>query len=91
MKTKYILFGFVFALCANILTTNAQVNVQDSLTLVDLYNSTDGPNWYHHDNWLNGPVKTGHGIENIHTRVADIELRSNNFTSLTIAFRFDLL
>lgn len=30
----------------------AQVNEQDSLALVDLYNSTNGPNWVAFDNWL---------------------------------------
>ena len=45
MKMKSLLSCFVFAVCANIHTANAQVNIQDSLALVDLYNSTDGPNW----------------------------------------------
>jgi hypothetical protein len=47
MKTKSTLFSLVFALCANTsITVYAQaVNKQDSLALVDLYNSTDGPHW----------------------------------------------
>jgi hypothetical protein len=32
-------------------------NVNDSLALVDLYNSTNGPSWTIHNNWLTGPVK----------------------------------
>ena len=44
MKTKSILFGLVFAFCTNTcITAYAQaVNKQDSLALVDLYNSTNG-------------------------------------------------
>ena len=65
MKMKSILFCLMFALCANIcITVNAQVNQQDSLALVDLYNSTDGPNWLHHGNWLTvNPVSTWYGVE----------------------------
>ncbi|MBX2922196.1 MAG: hypothetical protein KF746_08395 [Chitinophagaceae bacterium] len=44
--------------------TPAQVNVQDSLALVDLYNSTDGPDWVQNANWLAGPVSTWHGVTN---------------------------
>jgi hypothetical protein len=27
-----------------------------------LYNSTNGPGWKHHDNWLTGPVRNWYGI-----------------------------
>jgi len=64
MKTKFTLVLLVLALSVckpNAVT--AQVNVQDSLVLVALYNSTDGPNWKNHDNWLtSNPVKTWYGI-----------------------------
>jgi gliding motility-associated-like protein len=33
-------------------------NVQDSMALVDLYNSTNGPGWVGITNWLTGPVST---------------------------------
>src|SRR4029079_4557477 len=63
MKTKSILFFFAFVLCSNINTANAQVNKQDSLALVDLYNSTDGANWNDHTNWLTSkPVLKWYGI-----------------------------
>src|SRR6266498_1019272 len=79
MKTKSILFCLVFALVANIKTTNAQVNVQDSLALVDLYNSTDGPNWYNHTNWLTkNPVSTWYGVTVTNGRVTTIWLAENN-------------
>ena len=68
MKQKFILVVLVLALSVckpNAVT--AQVNVRDSLALVALYNSTDGPNWYNHDNWLtSAPVKNWAGI---HTSV----------------------
>ena len=64
MKTKSLLSCLMFAICANIHTTNAQVNVQDSLALVDLYNSTDGSHWKQNKNWLtSNPVKTWYGIK----------------------------
>ena len=40
----------------------AQVVESDSLALVALYNSTDGPNWTKQENWLNGQVGTWQGI-----------------------------
>lgn len=44
-------------------SANAQINVNDSLALVDLYNSTNGPNWNDHTNWLtSAPVSTWYGI-----------------------------
>jgi hypothetical protein len=46
MKQNCTLFLLVFAYKrAKPIITKAQVNVQDSLALVALYNSTDGPNW----------------------------------------------
>jgi len=43
---------------------NAQVNKQDSLALVDLYNSTDGPNWKTSKRWLsNERVEYWAGIQ----------------------------
>jgi len=70
----------VFALFANTcITVNAQVNQQDSLALVDLYNSTDGPNWKRHDNWLtSSPLSKWWGITVTNARVTQIDLSSNN-------------
>ena len=55
-------------------------NVQDSLTLVDLYNSMGGPSWTDNENWLNGPVYTWHGIEMQGGRVTEIWLDQNNLS-----------
>src|SRR6266536_525337 len=79
MKTKSILFCLLFAVCVNIHTAKAQVNVQDSLALVDLYNNTDGPNWRYHDHWLtSSPVSTWFGITVTKERVTQISLYENN-------------
>jgi Leucine-rich repeat (LRR) protein len=52
--------------------------VQDSLALVDLYNSTDGPNWFTHPKWLTkAPVSTWYGITVTNSRVAQIYLSHN--------------
>src|SRR4051794_41202086 len=81
MKMKSTLFCLAFALCANINTSHAKVNVQDSLALVNLYNSTDGPNWRHHKNWLTvNPLKTWYGVTIKDKRVTQIVLRKNNLT-----------
>src|SRR4051812_38413573 len=76
MKTKFTLFFFAFALCVS--TVNAQVNVQDSLALVDLYNSTNGPSWVEQTNWLTiNPVSTWFGITVTGTRVTGIAFSEN--------------
>src|SRR6266496_2418620 len=79
MKTKSIFFCLVFALCLNINTSNAQIDVQDSLALVDLYKSTDGPNWYNNTNWLSSnPVSTWYGITVTGARVTSLSLGDVN-------------
>src|SRR4051812_47718099 len=80
MKTKSTLFCLVFAFCTNTcITVYAQaVNKQDSLALVDLYNSTNGAAWSNNENWLAGPVATWYGITVTGTRVTGIFFYSNN-------------
>ncbi len=57
----------------------ASALVQDSLALVALYDSTNGENWTHKDNWLTDqPVSTWYGVKVIDGRVQEIELTSNN-------------
>lgn len=52
---------------------------QDSLALVDLYNSTDGAHWINRENWLTSePVATWHGITVEDGRVYEISLVENN-------------
>jgi len=80
MKTKSTFLFIPLGICISLNTaTSAQaVNVQDSLALVDLYNSTDGANWTNNDNWLQAPIATWYGITVTGTRVTDIDLRANS-------------
>src|SRR3954469_9100841 len=79
MKMKSIFYFVVLGLCVNVIPAKAQVNVQDSLALVDLYNSTDGPHWKNQTNWLtSSPLEKWHGITVTNERVAQISLRYNN-------------
>src|SRR6266540_5803395 len=93
MKTKSTLFCLAFALFANIsITVNAKVNQQDSLALVDLYNSTNGPNWNNHTNWLTkNPVSTWYGVTIKNKRVTQIVLPMNNLTGSLPSSLSDLI
>jgi len=53
---------------------------QDSLALVDLYNSTNGPGWSNNSNWLtSAPLDEWYGVEAIENgRVSILELPENN-------------
>ncbi len=76
----------------------SQVLVQDSLALVDFFNSTGGSNWTNNSNWLNGPVGSWFGIGIGANRVVAIDLTGNNlsgsipasFGDLTAMFSIDL-
>jgi RHS repeat-associated protein len=52
----------------------------DSLALVDLYNSTNGPQWTNKTNWLVGKVSTWYGITVTTSRVVKINLPNNNLS-----------
>lgn len=56
----------------------AQVNINDSLALVDLYNSTDGAHWTNNSGWLQGPVSTWFGVYVSAGRVQQLNLDMNN-------------
>ncbi len=75
----------LFVLCSlTLLSLNikAQTNKQDSLALVDLYNSTGGPNWTKHTNWLTTtPLSTWYGVTlDANSRVYKIVLSKNNLS-----------
>ncbi len=54
---------------------------QDSLRLVSVYKSTDGPNWINSTNWLsNLPVSEWHGITVQDSSVISIELSRNHLS-----------
>src|SRR4051812_34772405 len=80
MKMKSIFLCLIVTFCSNtFITVYAQaVNKQDSLALVDFYNSTNGPQWNHNDNWLKGAVTSWYGVTVTGTRVTAINIGSNN-------------
>ncbi len=58
-------------------SAKAQVNEQDSLALVALYDWTRGERWTNNTNWLTGPVDTWYGGTVTDGRVTRIELADN--------------
>jgi gliding motility-associated-like protein len=64
----------IFIIGVTSLNTYAQVVASDSLALVEIYNSTGGATWTHHENWLSGPVPTWFGITVSNKRVTKLEL-----------------
>lgn len=80
MKSKILLFLVLASFLAIPFGGKTQVNVQDSLALVDLYNSTNGPAWTDHTNWLTkAPVSSWFGITLDNSgRVYTIQLNDNN-------------
>jgi hypothetical protein len=52
----------------------------DSLALVDLYNSANGPQWLRKTNWLIGRVSTWQGVLVSNNRVVRVQLQSNNLS-----------
>jgi hypothetical protein len=75
-----IAFFLVITILCKTNFTHAQIKVQDSLALVDLYDSTNGPGWLHNDNWLTGPVGSWYGIDTSGNRVGSIALNDNNLS-----------
>jgi Leucine-rich repeat (LRR) protein len=69
---KLVLFGVLNSTAAHI---------QDSLALVDLYNSTNGPGWTNNYNWLTAaPINTWQGVTLWLDRLEKVKLPSNNLT-----------
>src|ERR1700712_926914 len=83
MKTS-LLYPAVLVICLNIFC-NVQIkaqaiNVNDSLSLVDLYDSCNGPAWRINTNWLQGTVSTWYGVTVTGTRVTGLNLNYNYLT-----------
>ncbi|MCO5235659.1 MAG: T9SS type A sorting domain-containing protein [Chitinophagaceae bacterium] len=74
MKKRMISVFFLLFFHFNI---NAQVNVADSLALVDFYNSTNGESWNNKKNWLNGKVNEWFGVTVTNNRVTGLSLVNN--------------
>ena len=64
--------------------TKSQVIVQERNALMDLYNSTNGDNWEHKDNWgSNKPLSEWYGVRtDSDGRVLSISLSNNNLSGL---------
>ncbi|OFY25787.1 MAG: hypothetical protein A2275_17185 [Bacteroidetes bacterium RIFOXYA12_FULL_35_11] len=59
MKKEIAFLLIMFLIAAKSYT---QVNVNDSLALVDIYDNMNGTNWPNSSNWLTGNVSTWYGI-----------------------------
>lgn len=57
--------------------SKSQSLTQDSLALVDLYNSTNGSGWITSTNWLTGPIANWFGVTVAGNRVAILNLSNN--------------
>lgn len=80
MKTQLLIIFSILIFCFP-KELNAQCLEQDSLALVDLYNSTGGPAWFNNTNWLTGPVYSWFGVIHMNadsSRVLDLTLVGNN-------------
>jgi Leucine-rich repeat (LRR) protein len=84
MKKLLVCLAILLACLTYSLRSSAQaVEVGDSLALVDLYNSTGGPSWVNHTNWLtSNPVSTWYGVSTLvlvdSPRVFALSLQGNN-------------
>ena len=59
--------------------SNPPANTQDSLALIDLYKSTNGPGWTDHTNWMtSSPMYTWHGVSMRNGRVLFLILENNH-------------
>jgi Leucine-rich repeat (LRR) protein len=60
--------------------TPIPTNVQDSLALVAIYNSTAGSQWIRKSGWLTLPVNKWQGVTAINGRVIKVDLAQNRLT-----------
>ncbi|MGN6438459.1 MAG: T9SS type A sorting domain-containing protein [Agriterribacter sp.] len=61
------------------ITDVSSLRQQDSIALVDLYNSTKGAQWINKTNWLtNTPLQNWYGVDIENGRVANLYLNENN-------------
>lgn len=72
------IFGFKGNAVIGISPIPVTINKLDSLALVAIYNSTDGPNWYYSNNWLTGRVSSWQNVDVINGRVLHLNLNDNN-------------
>jgi len=78
LRTKVLQFILIFLFLFIGQKLKAQTLKQDSLALVDLYNSANGANWFNKDGWLKDPVSTWGGITVTNGRVTEVYFGANN-------------
>ncbi|HTN09009.1 T9SS type A sorting domain-containing protein [Agriterribacter sp.] len=69
--------AFIFFFLLLHFSIKAQVNIGDSLVLVDLYHSTNGIAWKKNSNWLNKRVTEWFGVKVTNNRVTGLYLINN--------------
>ena len=77
MKSKILLVCIALFFFIKPYKSSAQINIQDSLALIDFYDSTYGNNfnWRHSQGWdLNTPVSNWFGIGITNNRVTSMNL-----------------
>ena len=83
MKPNFTsLFTLLFIAIISFNSSKAQaVDANDSLAIIDLYNSTKGSLWTNHTNWLTtAPVSTWYGVTVTCNKITGIALGVNNLT-----------
>src|SRR5450755_1157933 len=86
VKSFFTICLFILTGILSTKTSHAQAtNFQDSLALVDIYNSTNGSNWTNNSGWLQGPVTNWFGVTLTGTRLGGLALGRNNLVG-TIPF-----
>lgn len=96
---RILFFIAIFFGASTTANVTAQVNVQDSLALVDFYDSTDGPNWNYLQWDFQSPVSTWSGVTLTDDRVTSLELTGvikngkipSSFGNLTALTTIDFL
>jgi Leucine-rich repeat (LRR) protein len=77
---KKIILSLFLVLSISIREVFSQSREEDSLALVDLYNSTNGDEWIDNTNWKSGPINTWYGVTVEDDRVTQLNLLNNNLT-----------
>jgi len=87
---KQLITSLFLVLAINTGSVFAQVTEEDSLALVELFDSTNGYYWTNWENWKMGPVATWYGVFVGDGRVTGLELPNNNLVGTIPASIGDL-
>ncbi len=81
---KKVPLFLAFLLSTYCVYLKAQLNIQDSLVLVDIYNNAGGSNW-NNSNWLsNNPAHTWYGVTVSEGRVVGLDFDEQNLTGTLV-------